>query len=352
MLRPDFSLNFFKLIFLWLFAMALPFSTLALAATLKVPQDHPSLQSAIDAAQDGDEIRLGPGRHCGAFLEKRLVIRGEGEAVIKACPEGPTHPLGVAAGIWLSSAAASGSVISHLTFDGAGISNTNLSPLGLAIFSRALPARDTVDYSGINVKINNITIEHNTILGTAQPITNTGGDNWVIHHNSIEGFSALDCATGAMICAGGLGIEIRMNWDLVPTGQNRSRPANTIISHNKITGLIPDTLTAFSFAGILLMSADYTNVENNSVSIPDNPKTDAAGVGIWVDSFCCDQSYLPNSHHNTIINNDGRGSEYTLVVNPGNANQLTLRGNLGVNLIEDQISRVKNRSIATLRRFQ
>lgn len=351
--------------------LSLPFCSHA--AFMRVPQDHPTLQAAIDSAQEGDEIILSSGRHCGAFLDKRLTIKGEGQdvtlgpwetlrgflndkplaaggrAVIIGCPHpAPVHPLGVRNGIWISSPKASGSVIKNLVFDGAGVSNSNTEPLAGAIFQRCLPARDTSDFSLINQKVNDMTIEHNTILGTMQAITNNGGDRWNIHHNHIQNISAFDCATGAQLCAGGIGIIARMNPGEVPLGESRSRPANNIISHNKITGIIPDTLKAFSYGGIVLVNADRSTVEHNSIAIPDNPRTPAAGIAVSLIHF---ELGLPGSQNNTIINNDARDSEIALLVDSQDFSGLTLRGHLGLNLIGDEAKTIKNRGIKTLDEF-
>ncbi|MEK6544468.1 MAG: hypothetical protein AABZ44_08555, partial [Elusimicrobiota bacterium] len=237
------------------------------AATLLVPKDQPTLQSAIDAASPGDDIRLAPGRHCGAFLNKRLTITGEGQAgtaslklyhhyswpvlqedgaVIVACPDGPKHPAGVSVGLWLSSPQASGSVLSNLSFDGAGISNENPNPLALAIYAR--------DLSNGNNKINDIEISHVHIVGTVQGITNNGGDGWHIHHNTIKDLSVFDCVMGNKLCFGGVGVVLQLWRGAVPQGQARSYPVNNSVAHNNIIGAVPDTLSAFSMAGILALN--------------------------------------------------------------------------------------------------
>ena len=39
-------------------------------ATHRVPQDFPSIQLAVNSANAGDTIRVGPGRWCGARITK------------------------------------------------------------------------------------------------------------------------------------------------------------------------------------------------------------------------------------------------------------------------------------------
>lgn len=313
------------------------------SATLKIPQDHPTLQSAVDSASPGDTIILSPGNHCGAFVNKRLEIRGEGNATIVGC-DSPKHPAGFKVGLWLSSQEASGSHIHHLSFDGSGVSNTNLDPLGAAIFAR--------DLNSGNNKINNIETHHVRILGAVQGITNNGGDGWNVHHNEIENLSVFDCATGAKLCGGGVGIVLQIWRGSLPSGQTRSRPTNNTIAHNKITGQVPNTLTAFSMTSVFLLNTDNSTIENNKTSIPDNPNTEAGGIGIWLTHVCCGiPSFAPGSQSNTIATNDGRDSEYALIVDTNNTDDLALRGNLGLNLIGDEATQIKNRSIKTFQEF-
>ncbi|MBI2069960.1 MAG: hypothetical protein HYT79_05100 [Elusimicrobia bacterium] len=149
-----------------------------------------------------------------------------------------------------------------------------------------------------------------------------------------------------------MGIVAQLWRGAVVQSQLRSRPQNNTIAHNAISGQIPDSLTLFSMSGIFLLNADNTAVENNKTSIPDNPTTPSAGVGIWLTNQCCgDSSFDPGSQNNILINNDGRGSEFALIVDPDNTQGLTLRGNLGLNLIGDEAKQVKNRSIKTFQEF-
>ena len=62
-------------------------------ATHRVPQDFPTIQLAINNANPGDTIRVGPGRWCGARITKTLNLVGEG-ATIMGCPAGVPGPVG------------------------------------------------------------------------------------------------------------------------------------------------------------------------------------------------------------------------------------------------------------------
>ncbi len=53
-------------------------------ATLRVPQDYPTVQAAVAAASPGDEIMIAPGTYEGGlFIDKDLTIRGEGEVIVR-----------------------------------------------------------------------------------------------------------------------------------------------------------------------------------------------------------------------------------------------------------------------------
>lgn len=301
------------------------------AGTLRVPQDHLTIQAAVTAASPGDQIRVGPGEWCGATITKRLDLFGEG-ATIVGCPT-PHHDAlpALRIGFFLPSAAASGTTIRHFVFDGEDVSNANLTPLAFGIF-----ARDA----------NHVVVEQNLILGTVQGITATRGSGWTVSHNHIAGLRVFTCDG---LCGGGDGIVFQARPVGVPRGVDNTA------TFNVITGGVPDTLNEFSMAGILLIAQDGTVVKNNRISIPANPFSDAAGQAIVVTDACCGlPSGFLTSMNSVIINNDGRGSEFAVVITKdfsggnGNSAGTTLRGNFGVNDINGAVSSVKNRSVKTL----
>ena len=50
-------------------------TTSSLADVLQVPDDHPTIQEAIEAAQEGDEILVGPGVwYENLYVNKQLTI--------------------------------------------------------------------------------------------------------------------------------------------------------------------------------------------------------------------------------------------------------------------------------------
>jgi len=83
------------------------------AAVLQVPGDYPAVQSAIDAASDGDEVRVGPGTYA-----ERLDFGGKAIAVIGS---GPASILDGGAGgtvVTFASGEGPGSIIDSFTITG------------------------------------------------------------------------------------------------------------------------------------------------------------------------------------------------------------------------------------------
>jgi hypothetical protein len=72
---------------LFLGVTAAAFAT-ATAANLKVPADYPTIQSAVDAAVNGDRIQIAAGVYTGQVLisDKRLTLAGAAGTVLRAAP--------------------------------------------------------------------------------------------------------------------------------------------------------------------------------------------------------------------------------------------------------------------------
>jgi len=109
------------------------------AKVWRVPGKVATIQAAIAAAKDGDEIRVSPGAYCGATIDKRVDLVGIGYPRIIGCSTGPT--LGaLRVGFFMpgpnAKNPASGTKISGFVFDGRGVSTANLAPLSFGILAR------------------------------------------------------------------------------------------------------------------------------------------------------------------------------------------------------------------------
>lgn len=322
------------LLLVCIFTVLLVVSGVAFAATLRVPKDFSTIQAAVDAASSGDKIRVGPGEWCGATIDIRVDLFGEGGATIIGCDSNPALASVLRIGFFLPDGSASGTTIRHFVFDGQGVSNANFDPLSFAVF-----ARDA----------DNVIVEQNRILETVQGITNTSGSDWTVSHNVIEDLTLFACDNG--FCGGGVAIVFQERSTSGPRQMDNSA------TFNVITGVIPDNFDVFSMAGIFIAGQDGTVAKNNRIAIPDNPTSDALGLAILVSDVCCANDIFLTSKNSVIVKNDGRESEFSVVIDldngggTGNSEGTTLRGNFGINDINGTSTDVKNRSIMTLVTF-
>jgi len=307
------------------------FAETAVAAVVHVPEEQPTIQNAVAVASPGDTVAVGPGTYCGATLDKPLRLIGRGQPTIIGCDGGPALSNQARIGFFLPGAAgesaASGTVISGFTFDGRGVSNANLAPLALGVFARF--ASDVV-------------VSRNRFLGTVQAVTNTAGDRWVVSRNTITELTLFDCT---LICAGGDGIVIQIaRGGLAAPGGSAApvnRPEGNVVSHNRIEGSIADGFDVFNVAGVLVLAADGTTVSHNDIAIPDNPSANAVGQGVLVTNACCSEftAILPGSRNTNVVHNDGRDSEFAVVVEGSggdNTEGLVVEHNRGLVVIEGE----------------
>jgi hypothetical protein len=293
----------------WVILVGVLAAAPASAATVSVPADQATLQAAVDAAAPGDEIRVAAGRHCGAVLDKRLTITGEAGATLIGCASGPRLHDELRVGLVLASEdgvnRASGSVISGLAFDGAGISNDELSPLALGVYARF--ADDVV-------------VTNNRFLGTVQAITNTAGDRWTITRNQILGLGVFaDCQRR---CGGGSAIVVQdAAGDVALPGGSlnpRNRPDGNTVAENDVHVAVPFSFDAFVVTGVLVLTADSTVVFGNRLEVP-GPDEELAAAGVLVDNKRAGHPdvSVPGARRTTVEQNDTAGSQRSVVVASG-----------------------------------
>ena len=300
------------------------------AALLRVPQQHATIQQAVDAASAGDEIRVFSGTYCGATITKQVELRGVGNPTIVGCEGGPTISLGARVGFFLpgmaGTSAATGTQIAGFSFDGRGISSANLAPLAFGVFGRF--AHDVL-------------VAQNQFFGTVQAITNTGGDRWFIWQNRIEDLTLFDC-TGPL-CTGGDGIVIQLARGSVaaPGGSADAinRPERNVVLGNRISGGLPNGFDLFAMAGVLVFAADRSVVSHNRIALPDNPTADAPAQGVVITNVCCGDftPNLPGARNTVVVFNDASRSEVGFVVEGSggqNTEGLVLLHNRGSVVIE------------------
>ncbi len=298
-------------------------------ATVRVPDDFPTIQLAVNNAHPADTIQVGPGRWCGATITKPLNLIGQGGATIMGCLQGNPGPFGSLRrrGFRIGSAGA-GTSIRNFVFDGIGVSLGG-NPLFYGI--ETLPGAD------------NLVIDSNTFQGTAYGIWFNDGQNLQVTHNVFDGFTLLSDSEGGVA--------------IVMFGFNGQMKGNSIL-YNQMTSTVPaGDFSAFSIvneadvpiAGIVMTGQDGAVVSNNKVSITANSHGDGGAGIIATDNFT---GFTTTNL--TVTNNDGRGSAYDLIItddlNGGTGNSVgaQIRGNLGVNRIDGATANVRNRSLQTL----
>src|SRR6266849_1967611 len=257
-------------------------------ATHRVPRDFPTIQIAVNNANPGDTIRVGPGRWCGARITKTLNLVGEGTTVM-GCPAGVPGPVGNLArrGFFIN-VAASGTSIRDFTFDGTGFSDTNRNPLALGIDA--------------GFGTNDVVVDNNLFLGGL-------------------GILSEDFQTGPFT---GNAYLYNVFIAKVPPGS---------FSFASFTNEVD-----VPFVGIGIAGHNGTIIANNKMAITSNATGDA-GVGIIATDASPDG--ISSTCSNLVItNNEGRLSQYGLIITrdqslgTGNTVGATIRGNFGVNLID------------------
>ena len=258
------------------------FATAHAGTVLRVPKDYATIQAAVDAADPGDTIRVGPGEYAGATITKRLELKGSGAGTR------------IVSGVWFQGGAAldtsffiepeaAGTIISHFV-----LVNGNF-PHVFGVF-----ARET-DY---------ITLSHLTILNPWQGISNNGGNYWTIIHNNIEGFPPdSDSATGIYMPADRANLEgnfVALNTIDFSDGFGESSDGiivvqfeDTLIGPSTGNRFVHNTIkanetgfTTGSF-GISLLFVDYTG-GLSPLTLVDNIVSfnDCRDNNIPIDLFC------------------------------------------------------------------
>jgi hypothetical protein len=277
------------------------------SATWDVPGDFDTIQEAIDdaAVADGDTIRVGAGEHFGALVDKRVVIKGEGNATITS---GPLHPAGVNFGLRLN-AGSSGSTISHLRFDN----------VDLAVFNGGA--------------VDDVEVSHCTFFSAIQAISNWRGNGWEISHNKIYGLRTRN--------GGGIGILV--------ADYSGGTVEDNVVSHNTILGTLAVWANdggGYDGSGIVLYAdfrwggAGAESIQNNYVvKNKVSLVSDTPNVVDVVAFELTDTSLNPNLDvifDNAIGFNDFRGTTKQIALTPGELDTVNkISRNLGNSRAEE-----------------
>lgn len=259
-----------------------------------VPGDFASIQEAIDdpAVSSGDTIRVGPGRFAGATVTKGVHIKGRGQTIIDDGPEFPTVGIDLKQGFRLEEGS-DGASFDHLTFE-----------VGFGIYSRGVDA---------------VEVDHCRFEDAFQAVTNWGGSDWRIEHNTLNNIITIAFDGGT----GGTGIVIG-GYD----GQEVAQ--RNVVAHNKISGQVlfdpadtgqedPSYISAIAIAVFDGVQAVSNNqVLHNKVSLVSSRPDLRESVGQWLWDGRADQAIPPCDVllDNTVAYNDFRGTNRQIIFTP------------------------------------
>jgi hypothetical protein len=272
-------------------------------ATWSVPGSFATIQEAIDSAAvaGGDTIVVGPGHFAGAYVNKKVTIRGLGQTVIDT---GPLHPAGLVMGFRFLAGS-----------DGSSLSNLDFS-VDLAVMNG-----DGVD---------GVTIDHCAFTDAIQAISNWRGSGWTITHNTI---TDLRTSNG-----GGIGILIG--------DYSNGRVTGNTVTHNAISGTLhvsPADGGGYNGSGIVLY-ADYrwgrlgtaaisgNDISHNAIALTSDTPAVVDVVAFEITDTRDDAALAPVIFDNVVMFNDFRGTALQIAVTPdGLAEANVISRNLGEN---------------------
>lgn len=251
------------------------------AVTIRVPQDHASIQAAVNAASPGDTIVVAPGTYFeNVTIDTSLTLRAG-----TYDPANPRNNTVILDGAGETVVTIARGIVPGLTLTGLVIRNGNngievQSPLTLA-HSYLFGNRDNIDYvrGGGGIAADNV-------------FERSVDDNIDLNHSNI----ALTIEDNEILQAGGDGIEMRLNDDTI------AQTALVTIRRNEIVGSNQD--------GIQLI--DYFEDTNRLIVIERNliKNANLAGVGL-VDNATSREDFRAASirepirvFHNTFVGND------------------------------------------------
>jgi len=254
--------------------------------TINVPADQPTIQLAINAAQNGDTVLVAPGTYTENidFMGKAITVASSGGAAVTAIDGG-----GLGRVVTFQTAEGPTSVLSGFTithgfnsFSGAGVEVAGASP---TIQNNVITANQACSGAGMELDGGAAVVRNNTISNNVQ-VGCTGGLGGGIYAHSAGTAQILNnLITGNQMNNSGSGGAIALD------------AAGTLtISGNTIQGNSTDG----DGAGLWLVNSSDANIIQNLIT--DN--TAAAGGGIYF--LVPSGSRGPLLVNNTIANNNAQ----------------------------------------------
>jgi len=311
------------------------------ASLITVPTDYPTIQSAIDAANPGDSIKVLPGTYTEQLtISKSLTLIGSGAKVtiIKApAVLQDTNAIGQFYVVDINSGAEV--VMKGLAVSGLeGLTCVNIDLAGISVMEEASLNLGSAAVNGCT--------QHAIFVG-APPFVPNGPQ---VGDATVTRTSVTDYRDHGILAAGE-DSTLKVSYSNLVGAENSEVPgmiglvadfgAKGIFDHNKVSRNLcdnpacgPDFLTQFQAFGVVLGCADVGSV----ISFNDVSNNDA-GIGVFGNSVSC------KVDHNTLTKNRFFGA----VVGDGEqtiSNTKISGGNVGVLAVAFEVD-----TVATLNRI-
>jgi len=302
-----------------LLSLILSFALNSLASTINVPQDQPTIQAGINAANNGDTVLVAPGTYTENidFLGKAITVTSSGGPAVTIIDGGHAAPVVVFhSGEGLSSVLSKftvqdGYAIFNYSYTGAGIAIENSSP---TIKQNIITNNDGTSGSGggIGLESGSPTIEGNMISNNPAQFGGglymDGGSGSRVIGNVFRGNNG-SSAGGAIVFFGAGSVLVQNNkfYSNISSSEGGAlwivNEADEVIVDNLFVGnMAPSGSEIYS---LIPDSVNGYRIINNTI-VSNNPNADAAVIA---DGF----------NQNAVIANNiiaTNSSESALLCNP------------------------------------